>query len=292
MSFVNNAYADLAQATADGARLRRDRIENQRASDEITAAAVEEYKVLNSNLAFALAIRAALEGLLEKMLKDPNGRRPQVAILDDMDLRVRIGEAGRTAFNLTEGDREAGWAAAKATGRSFRLDAPPNLFVNHVPVYLFNERTKVCNERGEKVHELRLAVADLTQKLVDANSQIAVLTRAVDMLNKSQASQESQSSSADLEASKIEAENARRENETLIKNCAQHMAQSHAFRAQLAEVDPTNPLLIDSALRQRVSDVAYERLAATDFKDWSVVKEVGSTFVSTTERRRSSSQSS
>ncbi len=285
-NFVDMAYMQLAQSIGQDAQNRRDNKAATLAERQLTDAISAEYKVLNSNLAYTLALRAALEGFLEKLLTDANGKRPNVALLDDMDLREKIGEAGRTAFNLAEGDRENGWDSAKATGRSFKLDPPPNLFVNHVPVHLFNERTAVCNERGEKVHELRLTVADLNQKLVDANSQIAVLTRAVDMLNNSQAS------SAELEASKVEAENARRENETLIKNCAQHMAQSHAFRAQLAEVDPTNPLLIDSALRQRVSDVAYERLAATDFKDWSVVKEVGSTFVSTTERRRSSSQSS
>jgi len=73
---------------------------------------------------------------------------------------------------------------------------------------------------------------------------------------------------------------------SLTKSCAQHMAQAAAFRQQLTAVDPTNPLATDGSLRQRVADRAYEELAATNFKDWSVVRQVGASFVSDSERER------
>lgn len=77
----------------------------------------------------------------------------------------------------------------------------------------------------------------------------------------------------------------------LTKACAQHMAQSAAFRAQLTVADPENPLVTDGALRQRVADVAYDQFAATGYKDWNGIREVGATFVSTTERSRSTRSS-
>lgn len=77
----------------------------------------------------------------------------------------------------------------------------------------------------------------------------------------------------------------------LTKACAQHMAQSAAFRAQLTVADPENPLVTDGALRQRVADVAYDQFAATGYKDWNGIREVGATFVSTTERSRSARSS-
>lgn len=58
-----------------------------------------------------------------------------------------------------------------------------------------------------------------------------------------------------------------------------HMAQAAAFRQQLAAVDPSNPLVTDAGLSQRVADVAYDQFAATGFKDWAIVREVGSSFV-------------
>jgi hypothetical protein len=66
-----------------------------------------------------------------------------------------------------------------------------------------------------------------------------------------------------------------REVSGLTRDLAHHMAQSAAFRQQLSSVEPTNPLVTDSHLRQRVAQAAYDQLARSDFKDWAIVKEVG-----------------
>ena len=65
----------------------------------------------------------------------------------------------------------------------------------------------------------------------------------------------------------------------LTRDLAHHMAQSSAFRQQLTLAQPDNPLITDPLLRQRVAHAAYEQLAQTDFCDWDVVREVGSTFM-------------
>ena len=80
---------------------------------------------------------------------------------------------------------------------------------------------------------------------------------------------------------KTEKENTRNADkvELLIRDLAHHMAQSSAFRQQLTLVQPDNPLVTDPLLRQRVAEAAYEQLARTDFYDWDVVREVGSTFM-------------
>ncbi|MEO8136736.1 MAG: hypothetical protein ABI831_22525 [Betaproteobacteria bacterium] len=64
----------------------------------------------------------------------------------------------------------------------------------------------------------------------------------------------------------------------VIRDCAHHMAQSAAFREQLTQVDPENPLIRDAALRRRIADEAYRQLELNGGSDWNVVKEVGRTF--------------
>ena len=64
----------------------------------------------------------------------------------------------------------------------------------------------------------------------------------------------------------------------VIRDCAHHMAQSAAFREQLTQVDPENPLVLDGSLRRRIADEAYTQLERNGGSDWDVVKEVGRTF--------------
>lgn len=64
----------------------------------------------------------------------------------------------------------------------------------------------------------------------------------------------------------------------VIRDCAHHMAQAAAFRAQLEQVDPENPLVTDGDLRKRIADAAYDQLCENKGADWSVVGEVGRTF--------------
>ena len=65
-----------------------------------------------------------------------------------------------------------------------------------------------------------------------------------------------------------------REISELTRHAAEHMAQAAAFRQQLEVADPSNPYVTDAHLRQRVAQTAYDQLARTDFKDWSVVRQV------------------
>lgn len=72
--------------------------------------------------------------------------------------------------------------------------------------------------------------------------------------------------------------------EALARDCAHHLAQSAAFRAQLEQVDPGNPLIRDPSMRKRVAELAYQALQTTN--DWAVVREVGRTFLMNEERLR------
>ena len=86
-----------------------------------------------------------------------------------------------------------------------------------------------------------------------------------------------------------------REIDSLTRDAAQHMAQAVAFRQQLELADPTNPYCQDARLRQRVAQTAYDQLARTDFKDWTVVRQVAGTFADQIapreERERAQAQS-
>lgn len=76
----------------------------------------------------------------------------------------------------------------------------------------------------------------------------------------------------------------KRGGESLSRDCAHHLAQSAAFRSQLEQVDPSNPLIRDPAMRKRVAELAHEALLSTG--DWAAVREVGRTFLMNVERER------
>jgi hypothetical protein len=74
----------------------------------------------------------------------------------------------------------------------------------------------------------------------------------------------------------------------LERDLAHHMAQAIAFRRALEEVDPEHPLVTNSALRERLGAVAFTQFKAS--RDWQVVRDVGSSFVSRKEAARSNVQ--
>lgn len=282
--YIAGIYGDMAAESRRQYDAMVDARNQRKSDEEYDRKLFLQYKKLDSNLAFTIAIRVALEVAFKAAITDANGKRPAIPILDDQDFRGKVGEAGRTAFYLAEetSSGEIGFDAARVVGRTFRQEPLPDLFKNHVPVDLFNERTALCNERNTEIKKLSDELSECKRQLAmhkkTEKENHEVIEDLMSAAKQAQSAVFIASSEKDLLL---------KDNLSLTKACAQHMAQSSAFRAQLSEADPSNPLLVDSSLRQRVADVAYAQLAATDFKDWSVVREVGSTFVSTRERNRS-----
>jgi hypothetical protein len=258
----------------------------------------EEYILL---LAKAYAIRESFQENIKKIVGNDS-----LPLIDDKNLRDRIGNAAIAAFDV-----ERDFNHAKEAGATFKLSPDEDLsrflisrkkFVEVVDLaqartIVANERTEMLNKANEKnaeqaaqIESLKAHIEDLDKALEKSRSLASVGMNSIPA--KSAESSGSGGNIAVLEElnrslSKY-SEELKREVDSLTKSCAQHMAQSSAFRAQLNDVDPTNPLITDSLLRQRVAEVAYSQLAATNFKDWDVVKQVGSSFVSPRERQKES----
>jgi hypothetical protein len=252
---------------------------------------------LETEQAHMLAVRSAIQASIKRIVGDDEN----VLLLKDLDLRNRIGKAGEVALELTRN-----WDKAKEAGATFKLPPEAELIAHLVSrkkfqkiVDLANERTDIANERTDmlnkanvEIAELKASNAKIARELADVTLALGEMAKQAGELRNAPKSAPGQDAAAfktlqdvnkSLSNHSVELQ---REVDSLIKNCAQHMAQSSAFRAQLNDVDPTNPLITDSLLRQRVAEVAYSQLAATNFKDWDVVKQVGSSFVSPRERRK------
>lgn len=136
------------------------------------------------------------------------------------------------------------WDAVREAGKTFSLPRLPSAF--ELP------------EVAEDIRRLQDGIQSLTEQLEELKAANARL-------------------SEDLGRQQ-------RGGEALARDCAHHLAQSAAFRAQLEHVDPSNPLIRDPSMRKRVADLAYEALQTTN--DWAAVREVGRTFLLNDERRR------
>lgn len=274
MSYSQLILSDmLAETARRNAKNQADYLSNIQIENEI-----EDKALMRGDLAYALSLRCALEGAVRRLVgKD----HPVVPILDDKFLRERIGNAGITTWNATKD-----WVAVRNAGYTFSVPEEPDLLKNYVSIALYNERTELCNyrtqlwaERGTTITKLEVdarvkdeAIAKLQATVENLRASNEVLRKERAMLNQLAENNQVLESGKDLEIKE------------LVKDCAHHLAQSRAFRRQLTNVDPFNPLVTDSALRQRLSERAYEMLAATDFKDWSVVRKVGDTFISDNDR--------
>lgn len=255
MSFITEQYAGMA---SDLARYRDEKNWNV-ALNELSAKyewACNEINSCRQDLAHALAQRAALVKFVRNLVDDETVKIP---IFDDADLWDKIGKAGVSAFVLTND-----WEAVKNAGRTFKIPDVPDPFGNIV------SRDKL----NSKVIEANKLIAAANERIQKAEGEAKALTAQINE------NTEAMSHATSLVAKQ------KRDIAALNMTCAHHMAQAAAFRQQLLLADPQNPLIVDSGLRERVADAAYSQLVANNFTDWSVVKQVGASFLSSNERLR------
>lgn len=264
MTYIQDQYSSIA---ADFfANQQRDRATEQMNRETAgLGRLLGELNITTEELAHAVAQRSALDIFIKTIVgSDFHNLR----IISDVGYRNKIGEAGRSAWNATKS-----WDAVKLAGRTFSMDPPPDLFKNYVGRALHDQlqnKFQHAIQENKEILELNLRLSKKLNEVVQICNETTVLSN-----NRLDIIENLQSQVVALKSDQAK----------LIKAAAQHMAQSAAFRQQLREVEPSNPLLVDSYLRQRVADVAYEQLVASGF-DWSVVKEVATTFVTNEERTR------
>lgn len=278
MSFAQSEFAGIAFDQAMQAN-RNKHLSDVNELERI----IYEYK---NSQAKILALRCAMQEVIKNLT---GANHP---ILVDMNLRERIGNAGVTAINMTND-----WDAVKRAGASFKLPPEANIDVHKACISKedYEQMTQNAQTALEysKIHksnaealQSKLQIADaeresLKKMQVETNAMLVDEFAKVESLIKKLQDSEAKNVKANAEI------------ENLERNLAMHMAQSAAFRNQLTAVNPTNPLIVDPGLRQRVADVAYEQLkaASSNIDGWRAVREVGASFVSAEERDRSNGSS-
>jgi len=186
---------------------------------------------------------------------------PNHPLVADHMLRDRIARAGMSAGNIAQS-----YGAARDAGRTFALPSEA-----YAPVQAQREEEQQLQSR---VLELgaRLAAANDAERSASSLLQTTLMTAAQDRRDSERLRQE-------LAESKDASASLAVDLERTLRDCAHHMAQSAAFRAQLEQLDPEHPLVTSANLRRRIADAAYAQLVANDGADWNVVREVGRTWV-------------
>lgn len=211
--------------------------------------------------------------LIEFVINNYSGSERQPRIIFDSEFRDSLAAIGEQVFRKTRT-----WAAVQKAAKEYPIAPGPDLYRKHVTIAIYNEEVTKANtllkQAGEREAALVAKVAKYEAQLKAANAataQVKLKLVAADQ---------------DIEVKTGVIRYLKATLKTETKNSVMHLAQAAAFRQQLTMAEPSNPMVTDSDLRQRVSETAYALFEQSDFTDWNGVRELGRTFVSPNERLR------
>lgn len=215
----------------------------------------------------------ALGAVLELFISEAYPGHP---LLRDTLLRDRIVAAGASAGNIANS-----YGAAREAGRTFRM--PPEVIApvkaQAAKLAAFDDlQEQLAVAKKDEAAAVNLVIS-ASARAVEASKDAAQAKAALVAANSETVAARSEMDAMreELEAAHARIASQERALESMTRDCVHHMAQSAAFRENLAQANPGHPLVVDVELRRRVAVHAYDEfvLAGAGSNRWNIVREVG-----------------